>query len=77
MTKQGHQFSLHVRRRPWYAWATWIVFGLWCLFWAEAALGSWQETEPRAYAISLVVLLVSLIVGFHVWLWRHLRTGKT
>lgn len=69
--------QVRIRRRPWWAWLSWILWVLWLLFWAEAAVGSWKEMETRAYTISLVILVVSLLMGFHVWLVGYLgsRSG--
>jgi hypothetical protein len=64
---------LRARKRPLYAWILWLVWILWIGFWLEVTIGSYRESEPRAYAIGLVVLLVSLLAGFHVWLVGHLR----
>lgn len=44
----------------WLLRAAWVV---WLAFWAEVAIGSWKELEKRAFAISLVVFVISLIVG--------------
>jgi hypothetical protein len=53
---------------PWAIWALRIVWLIWLAFWAEVAVGSWKELEKRAFAISLVVFVVSLLAGVGLWL---------
>lgn len=53
------------------SWPIWLLRGawfLWLVFWAEVAIGSWRELEGRALTISLVVFIVSLVVGAGPWL---------
>lgn len=67
---------LKVRKRPWSIWLLRIVWFVWLIFWAEVALGSWKEGEPRAFSITLVVFLISLILGILLWLWRYKKFKK-
>lgn len=76
MRRNSTFHSLRIRRRPFHAWILWLAWVLWIGFWLEVTIGSYRESEPRAYAIGLVVLLVSLLAGFHVWLIGHLRHGS-
>lgn len=67
---------LKFRNRSWYIWALRSVWFLWVLFWAEAMVGSGKEAESRAFVISLVIFLVSLVAGILLWLWGYLKFKK-
>ena len=67
---------LKFRNRPWYIWALRAVWFLWVLFWAEVMVGSGKEAESRAFVISLVIFLVSLVAGISLWLWGYLKFKK-
>lgn len=67
---------LKIRKRSFYVWiirGLWIV---WLVFWAEVAVGSRMELEPRAFGISLGVFTVSLILGLFLWIRGNLKRKK-
>ncbi len=60
--------TLKIRKKPFYIWILRIIWLVWLIFWAEVALGSKAELEPRAFAISLIVFFISLLAGLILWL---------
>ena len=68
MEAKDNDFSLKIRKRPWYVWLFRIAWLAWLVVWGEMALGSRQELEDRAFAIALTVFLVSLAFGLLLWL---------
>ncbi|MFW6136620.1 MAG: hypothetical protein ACOC5U_00945 [Candidatus Aminicenantaceae bacterium] len=65
-----------IRKRPVYIWLLRIVWVIWLVFWAEAALGSKAELEPKAFSISLVIFIVSLLAGVVLWLIGRSKFNK-
>ncbi|MDW7760610.1 MAG: hypothetical protein SCM96_08225 [Acidobacteriota bacterium] len=63
------------RRKNWLHWLTRGLWLLWLAFWAEVAIGSWKELESRAFTISLIVFVVSLVVGAGLWLKGRARSS--
>lgn len=59
---------LKIRKRPFYIWVLRAAWFIWLIFWAEVALGSRAELEPRALTISLVIFLLSLLAGLVLWI---------
>ena len=76
MIMKNTYWTFKIRKQPWYGWLLRIVWLTWLVFWAEVAVGSWKETEPRAFTISLIVFLVSLFLGFLLWLWGYRKFKK-
>jgi len=76
MVNKGTYTVLNIRRRPWYIWVLRAIWFLWLLFWAEVTVGSGKELEQRAFVISLIVFLLSLILGLLLWLWGYIRFKK-
>lgn len=68
MNDKNKYWIFKIRKRPFYIWLLRIVWVLWLVFWAEVALGSKAEFEPKAFAISIAVFLVSLLAGLALWL---------
>lgn len=66
MNKDVHDVNVLFRRRPWYMWILGIIWIIWLLFWIEVSVGSWEEMEYRAFYLSTIVLVSSLIVGLIV-----------
>jgi len=73
MAEKDKFLVVKIRRSTWSIWGLRIIWVLWLLFWAEFAIGSWKELEQRAFVISLVILLLSLVVGSFFWLWGYLK----
>jgi len=69
-------WTIKIRKRSWYVWLGRIIWLVWLIFWADVAVGSWQEMEPRAFIISLIVFLFSLFFGLILWLIGYLRHEK-
>ena len=67
---------LKIRKSAWVLWVLRVIWFIWLLFWAEVTVGSWKEAEQRAFIISLIVFLVSLILGILLWLWGYLKFKK-
>ena len=76
MAEKGTFTVLKIRKRPWYIWVLRAVWFLWLLFWAEVTVGSGKELEPGAFVISLIVFLLSLILGLLLWFWSYLKFKK-
>lgn len=57
-----------VRTASWFIWLLRIAWVVWLAFWAEFAIGSWRELEKRAFTISLIIFVVSLLAGIFLWL---------
>ena len=76
MAEKRKFLVVKIRKRTWFIWGLRVIWVLWLLFWAEVSVGSWKELERRAFVISLVILLVSLVVGSFLWLWGYLRFKK-
>jgi len=70
MKKENKYINIKIRKRPWYNWLLWIIWLAWLIFWAEIFIGSRKELEVRAYYISLTIFILSLIIGFLIWLWN-------
>ena len=68
--------NIRIRKRPWYVWLIRAIWILWLLFWLEATIGSWKEVEYRAFYISLIILVISFIVGLLIWLIGYLKKSK-
>jgi len=65
--------TIQIRKRPWYIWLSRVAWIAWLAFWAEVAFGSWKEFERRAFAISLAVFVISLLLGTGIWLKGRLK----
>ncbi len=76
MADKGKYTVLKIRKSPWLIWVLRAIWFLWLLFWAEVTVGSWKELEQRAFVVSLIVFLVSLILGILLWLWGYIRFKK-
>jgi len=76
MAEKGKFLVVKIRKSTWSIWGLRVIWVLWILFWAEFAIGSWKELEQKAFVISLVILLVSLVLGSFLWLWRYKRFKK-
>jgi len=76
MEKKKMLSTFKIRKRPWYAWLTWFLWLAWIIFWAEVSIGSWKETEPRAFAIAIVIFAVSFLAGVLIWLRGYLKSRK-
>jgi hypothetical protein len=76
MAEKGKFLVVKIRKSTWLIWGLRVIWILWLLFWAEVSVGSWKELERRAFVISLVILLVSLVVGSFLWLWGYLKHKK-
>ncbi len=76
MAEKGKFLVVKIRKSTWLIWGLRIIWVLWLLFWAEFAIGSWKELEQKAFVISLVMLLVSLVLGSFLWLWGYLKHKK-
>ena len=67
---------LKIRKRAWYVWLWRISWFIWLVFWAEVAIGSFKELEQKAFKISWTIFLVSLGLGFLLWLWGYIKFKK-
>ncbi len=76
MAEKGKFLVVKIRKSTWLIWGLRVIWVLWLLFWAEFTIGSWKELEQKAFVISLVILLVSLVLGSFLWLWRYKRFKK-
>lgn len=76
MKTEDSYIILKIRKRPWYVWFLRFVWLVWVAFWGDVASGSWKELEHRAFVISLGVFLISLILGFLLWLWGYMKYRK-
>ncbi len=76
MAEKGKFLVVKIRKSTWFVWVLRVIWVLWLLFWAEFTLGSWKELEKRAFIISLVIFLWSLVMGLFLWLWGYLKHKK-
>jgi len=76
MNDKNAYWIFRIRKRPFYIWLLRILWVLWLVFWAEVTLGSKAELEPRAFAISISIFLISLLAGFILWLIRLRKFRK-
>ncbi len=67
MKEKNRYWILKIRKRPFHIWVLRIAWIIWLIFWAEVALGSKAELEPRAFVISLSVFLISFFAGLVLW----------
>jgi hypothetical protein len=67
MDKKNMYAVIKIRKRPYYIWVLRLTWLAWLFFWVEVAIGSGQELEPRAFNISLLIFLVSLVIGLFLW----------
>ena len=72
MNDKNTYWIFKIKKRPFHIWLLRIVWVLWLVFWAEVALGSKAELEPKAFALSAAIFLVSLLAGLALW-WIGLR----
>jgi len=75
MDKKNMYAVLKIRKRPYYIWILRLIWLAWLLFWVEVAIGSGQELEPKAFNISLVIFLVSLVIGLFLW-FKGIRKNR-
>jgi len=68
MENNNSYWIFKIRKRPFYIWLLRFLWIVWLVFWAEVALGSKAELEPRAFVISVTIFLFSLIGGLILWL---------
>ncbi|MBA7476117.1 hypothetical protein ES707_11495 [subsurface metagenome] len=76
MAEKGKFLVVKIKKSTWSVWGLRVIWLLWLLFWAEFAIGSWKELEQKAFIISLVILLVSLVLGSFLWIWGYIRFKK-
>ena len=76
MAEKGKFLVVKIRKSTWLIWGLRVIWVLWLLFWAEFAIGSWKELEQKAFVISLVILLVSLVLGSFLLLWGYIKHKK-
>jgi hypothetical protein len=76
MAEKGKFLVVKIRKSTWLIWVLRAIWFLWLLFWAEVTAGSWKELEQRAFVISLIILLASLVIGSLLWFWGYLRLKK-
>jgi hypothetical protein len=76
MAEKGKFLLVKIRKSTWLIWVLRSIWFLWLLFWAEVTVGSWKELEQRSFVISLIILLVSLVLGSFLWLWGYIRFKK-
>ncbi len=75
MDKKNMYAVLKIRKRPYYIWILRLIWLAWLFFWAEVAIGSGQELEPRAFNISMLIFLVSLLIGLLLW-FKGIRKNR-
>ncbi len=75
MDKKTMYAVLKIRKRPCYIWILRLIWLAWLLFWVEVAIGSGQELEPRAFNISMLIFLVSLVIGLFLW-FKGIRKNR-
>jgi hypothetical protein len=76
MKNNNPHWIFKIRKRPFYIWLLRFLWVLWLVFWAEVALGSKAELEPKAFVISLVIFFISLLIGIVLWLLGIKRFKK-
>lgn len=76
MNKNDIYKAIKIRRRPYYTWILRILWIVWLLFWLDLVVGSHQEWEPRAFQISLAVIVISFFLGLILWIRGIQRARK-
>lgn len=76
MNKNDTYKAIKIRKRPYYTLILRILWLVWLLFWLDLVVGSHQEWEPRAYKISLAVLVISFVLGLILWIMGIRRARK-
>ena len=65
------QYSLEVKKRPWYIWVLWVIWAIILIFLFQNAIASGGELETRASAIFWVSSAVWLVAGIVIWFTRR------
>ena len=60
-------------RRPWYEWTAWLLWAFLEVLFAQAAIASSQEFEPRAAMLFWLMFGVLLLGGATVYIIRRER----
>ncbi len=68
--------KIEVLRRPWYEWVLWAVWVVVLIIFAQTAMASAGELEPRAALINWIIFGVLLLGGGIVWFVRRARLVK-
>lgn len=64
-------FTIKVKKRPWYEWLLWVVWAVILMFIYQNAVSSGSELEPRAATIFWVSFVVWLLAGGVIWFTRR------
>ncbi|MDT8304675.1 MAG: hypothetical protein RRC07_01965 [Anaerolineae bacterium] len=64
-------YTVKLKRRPWYAWLLWAVWLFLLIFIAQNAITSGQELEGRAAMIFWISFAVLFIAGLVVAIVRR------
>ena len=67
----SNNFTIKVKKRPWYEWLLWVVWALILMFIYQNAVTSGSELEPRAATIFWVSFVVWLLAGGVIWFTRR------
>lgn len=68
--------KIELLRRPWYEWVLWAVWVVVLVIFAQTAMASAAELEPRASMINWIIFGVLLLGGAIVWFVRRARLVK-
>jgi hypothetical protein len=77
MKKNNSYLNLKIRKRAWHIWFLWLLWTIWILFWVDVTLGSLKEFENRAFIISLVITIISIISGVILWYLGYKKSKKS
>ena len=67
----AENYTIEVKKRPWYEWLLWAIWILVEIFLLQSALASGRELEPRAATIFWIAFFVLLLGGGVVWYLRR------
>ncbi len=64
-------FTVEIKKRPWYEWLAWAVWLVAEVFILQNAIASHAEYEPRAATLFWIVFFVLLVGAAVVWFMRR------
>jgi hypothetical protein len=71
MTTPNSNYTLSIRKRPWWHWLVAVVWLALVLFFLNTAVASAAELEPQAATINYVVTALLLALGVAGYHWER------
>lgn len=67
----SEQYTVQVKKRPWYAWVLWVLWLVLLFFMLQNAIASSGELETRATIIFWISTVVWFLAGIVIWFTRR------